>query len=156
MPVESAIDFSHVATNPLSTGQPWANALLGVYTNYSQGSTKIDQNYFYQDLSVYLQDTWKVTPRLTLDLGVRLSYYEPFYNKGGSEAYFNPALFNPAQATRLYRPVCVGARPARRPGRLSRDRPRRHRAPDHGQHRGQQLRGHARSQLGERDQRARA
>jgi hypothetical protein len=64
-------------------------------------------SYYYYDLSGYLQDTWKPNPRLTLDLGVRLSHYEPYYNSIGDGAYFNPALYDPAKAPRLYRPVCV-------------------------------------------------
>jgi hypothetical protein len=105
--VDSNLDFSNSATNPLNTGYPFANALLGVYTSYTQASSKPVASYFYYDLSVYAQDTWKVRPTLTLDLGVRLSHFEPYYNRLGDGAYFDPALYDPAQAPRLYRPVCV-------------------------------------------------
>jgi hypothetical protein len=108
-PVESNISFANEASNPLNTGYPFANALLGVYTQYFQASRKVEQDYFYQDVSGYVQDTWKVSPRLTLDLGVRLSYYEPFHNNAGPESFFSPELFDPSRAMRLYRPVCVGA-----------------------------------------------
>jgi hypothetical protein len=70
---------------------------------------KVNQSYFYQDISWYFQDTWKITPRLTLDLGMRFSYYEPYHNVIGPESFFNPGLFDPAKAPRLYRPICVGA-----------------------------------------------
>jgi hypothetical protein len=56
-----------------------------------------------------MQDTWKIYPRLTLDLGLRLSWYQPVQNCAGPEAYFNPAMFDPTKAPRLYRPVCIGA-----------------------------------------------
>jgi outer membrane receptor protein involved in Fe transport len=108
-PVQSNIDFSNNASNPLNTGHPFANALLGVYNSYLQASTKVHQSYFYQDLSYYLQDTWKITPHLTLDLGVRFSYYEPYHNTLGPEGFFNPALFDASKAPRIYRPICVGA-----------------------------------------------
>src|SRR5262249_56242152 len=107
--VQSDIDFTNNASNPLNTGNPFANALLGVYNSYLQASTKVKQSYFYQDISYYLQDTWKIKPGLTLDLGVRFSYYEPFHNTIGPESFFNPGLFDPAKAARLYLPVCVGA-----------------------------------------------
>src|SRR5262249_47266769 len=55
------------------------------------------------------QDTWKIHPRVTLDLGVRFSWYQPVYNRAGDGAFFNPSLFDPAKAMRIYRPVCVGA-----------------------------------------------
>jgi hypothetical protein len=107
--VESSIDFSSVATNSLNTGDPFANALLGVYNSYSQQSAKVYSSYAYTELTGYAQDTWRVTPRLTLDLGIRLSWYQPVYNAAGPEAYFNPSTWDPSQAPRLYRPVCVGA-----------------------------------------------
>ncbi|MCM3881114.1 MAG: Plug and carboxypeptidase regulatory-like domain-containing protein [Vicinamibacterales bacterium] len=108
-PVESNISFANDANNPLNTGYPFANALLGVYTQYFQASQKVNQDYFYQDISAYVQDTWKAAKGLTLDLGVRLSYYEPFHNNAGPESFFNPDLFDRSKAARLYRPACVGA-----------------------------------------------
>jgi hypothetical protein len=107
--VESSIDFTASGTNPLNTGNPFANALLGVYNSYSQQSAKVYASYLYREVSFYLQDTWRITPHVTLDLGGRFSWYQPVYNASGPEAYFNPAAFDPSQAPRLYRPVCVGA-----------------------------------------------
>src|SRR6185436_20666560 len=60
-------------------------------------------------ISGYAQDTWKIAPRLTLDLGVRLSHYEPYHNVTGPESFFDPKLFDASKAPRIYRPVCVGA-----------------------------------------------
>jgi outer membrane receptor protein involved in Fe transport len=110
-PVQANIDFSNNTANPFNTGHPYANALLGIYTSYSQASIKLNNNFFYQDLSGYLQDTWKVTPRLTLDLGVRLSHYQPIYDKEDQLSFFNPDLYSAARAPRIYRGVCVTVNP---------------------------------------------
>jgi hypothetical protein len=107
--VESDIDFTANGSNPLNTGNPFANALLGVYNSYTQASTKPHQDYIYHDVSWYAQDTWKIHRRLTLDLGVRFSWYQPVYNRAGDGSFFNPSLFDTAKAPRIYRPVCVGA-----------------------------------------------
>ncbi len=107
--VQSDIDFANNGSNPLNTGVAFANVLLGVYNSYTQASTKVKQSYFYQDISGYAQDTWKIAPRLTLDLGVRLSHYEPYHNVTGPESFFDPKLFDASKAPRIYRPVCVGA-----------------------------------------------
>jgi len=107
--VESDIDFTNSASNPLNTGNPFANALLGAYTSYRQDSAKPLGDYIYHDVSWYAQDTWKVHPRLTLDLGMRFSWYQPVYNRAGDGAFFSPSLFDPAKAQRIYRPICVGA-----------------------------------------------
>ena len=107
--VQSDIDFSNNASNPLNTGYPFSNALLGIYSSYTQANTKVLQSYFYQDISGYIQDTWKLTPRVTLDLGMRFSYYEPYHNIVGPESIFNSGLFDPDKAPRIFRPACVGA-----------------------------------------------
>jgi hypothetical protein len=106
--VESDLDFSSNGSNPLNTGYPFANTLLGVYNTYQQQSAKPYQNYLYHDISWYGQDTWKATRRLTLDLGMRFSWYQPVYNTAGDAAYFDPSAFDASKAVRLYRPVCVG------------------------------------------------
>jgi hypothetical protein len=107
--VESDIDFSSSSSNALTTGYPFSNALLGVYNSYTQASAKVHQSYFYQDISFYIQDSWKITPRLTADLGMRFSYWQPYHNIVGPESIFNPSLFDPTKAMRIYHPVCVGA-----------------------------------------------
>ena len=89
---------------------PFSNALLGVYNSYTQASTKVIQSYFYQDISGYIQDTWKITPRLTLDLGMRFSYYEPYHNIVGPGELLQPQSVRSRPRPRAsYRPVCVGA-----------------------------------------------
>ena len=105
--VEANIDFANNGSNPLNTGHPFANALLGIFNTYTQASSKPVASYFYQDLSFYLQDTWKVAPRLTLDLGLRLSHYGPYHNILGEGSFFDPSLYDRAKATRLYFPVCI-------------------------------------------------
>jgi hypothetical protein len=107
--VQSDIDFTTNASNPLTTGDPFANALLGVYNSYAQWSTKVYQNYLYHDVSWYAQDTWKVNKHLTLDLGIRFSWFQPVHDTSGDAAYFDPSAYDPTKAARLYRPVCVGA-----------------------------------------------
>ena len=44
---------------------------------------------------------------LTLDYGLRVSHYQPIYDKEDRLGFFNPELFDPSRAVRLYRPVCV-------------------------------------------------
>ena len=59
-------------TAPLSEDQSFANFLTGNANNgFSQASTnnRIDVNMNVYEF--YVQDNWKVSPRLTLNLGVR-------------------------------------------------------------------------------------
>ncbi len=107
--VESDIDFAANGSNPLNTGYSFANAALGVYNSYTQASAKPLGDYLYHDVSWYAQDTWKIHRRVTLDLGIRFSWYQPVYNSVGPGSFFVPSLFDASKAPRLYRPVCVGA-----------------------------------------------
>jgi hypothetical protein len=58
--VQSDLDFTNSSSNPLNSGNPFSNALLGVYNSYTQANGKPYQNYLYHELSWYAQDTWKV------------------------------------------------------------------------------------------------
>ena len=107
---QSTINFgSNQSGFTLDSGDPFANAVLGVYDAYSQATQQVHQNYLYHDVSGYAEDTWKVSNNLTLDLGVRISWYQPTYDKGEPNAIFNPADYSAAMAPQIYYPVCVGA-----------------------------------------------
>lgn len=106
-PIQANINFNNDATNPLNTGHPFANALLGIYNTYEQASVQLSNDFVYNNIEGYLQDTWKITPRLALDYGLRLSYYQPLYDKEEQLSLFNPAYFNQARAPRIYTPVCI-------------------------------------------------
>jgi len=47
------------------------------------------------EISAYGQDDFRVTPKLTLNLGFRWEWLPPFTNLGGRATNFNPALINP-------------------------------------------------------------
>jgi hypothetical protein len=50
----------------------------------------------WKDLEFYVHDSWKVSPRVTVDIGARLSMLKNYYADDDSITSFNPALFNPA------------------------------------------------------------
>ena len=50
----------------------------------------------WKDLEFYVHDSWKVSPKLTVDIGVRWSLLFNYYADDDTITSFNPALFNPA------------------------------------------------------------
>jgi hypothetical protein len=108
--------FDRNTANPLDTNYTYANALLGVFSNYTE--TNRPGNSFNRGLlsEWFAQDTWKPTGRLTIDYGVRFLWYTPWWRPDNVVANFRPDLYDPSQAPAMYQPVVVnGQRRARNP-----------------------------------------
>jgi len=103
-------NFGTNANNPLNTGNPYSNALLGVFNSYTEATSRPDQASYSNGLDTFVEDTWRVTRKLTLDYGVRISWYDPFFIKNNQESTFVPSLYNPSQAVQLIRPALVGGK----------------------------------------------
>lgn len=75
------------------TGNELANLLIpgNVFSGVSENSIDGIADVHWHDIEPYFGDTWTVTPRLTLDLGVRWSIYrEPYGGPNGGNK--NPAV----------------------------------------------------------------
>jgi len=87
-------------TSPvLAEGQSFANFLTGnANGGFSQTSTNdvVDVNQYI--FEAFAQDNWKVTPRLTLNLGVRYSYLTPYIDMARLGNNFDPATYSASKA----------------------------------------------------------
>jgi hypothetical protein len=76
----------------------FANFLLGQSDGYNQASKDTTPYLHYVNFEAYVQDDWKVTRRLTLNLGVRYSYFPSPSDSNNTLVNFDPNVFNPANA----------------------------------------------------------
>ncbi len=108
-PFNGNYNFGDSASNPNDTGYGYSNAALGVYQTFQQASQYANGMYRYTNVEGYIQDNWKVTRRLTLDFGLRLYWIQPQYDAALQTSTFLPNRFDPAKASRLWRPALNAA-----------------------------------------------
>jgi hypothetical protein len=99
-------NFGHNSANPLTTNIGYANALIGVFNNYNERDRRIDYDIRHWLTEGYAQDTWRITPRFTLDYGLRLTHNGGLYDVRGYNSAFDPSLYDASQAVAIYQPFC--------------------------------------------------
>ena len=100
-------NFDHNSSNAFSAGNGYANALLGEFEGYQEIDRRIDYEVRHWLTEAYAQDTWRMTPRFTLDYGLRLSHNGSLYESRGYNSAFNPDLYSTANEVRVFDQVCV-------------------------------------------------
>ncbi|HLH09118.1 MAG TPA: carboxypeptidase regulatory-like domain-containing protein [Terriglobales bacterium] len=79
------------------TNNDVANILIpGALWNISETSTNVRAQLRWHDNALYVADNWKLTPRLTLDLGLRWDQLNAPYQPNDQITNFQPNLYNPA------------------------------------------------------------
>ena len=88
-------------TSDVTTGNGFADLLVGRFSQYTQTNSKIKYYNRYKIVEPYFQDDWHVTPRLTLNLGFRLSLFGTYREKYYQVYNFNPAKYSLADAPKI-------------------------------------------------------
>jgi carboxypeptidase family protein len=84
--------------NGLFTGYDYADFLLGYAQSYAEDGAKITGHWNNISPAAYVQDNWRVTHRLTLNLGLRWDGIPHTYEANHLSSNFYPNLYNPANA----------------------------------------------------------
>jgi hypothetical protein len=85
----SGNDFGDFSFDGSFSGNSFADFLLGVpfRSGFAQVGPDLDGRSIHQHY--YAQDSWRVSPRLTLELGVRYEYHPPFTDVGDNIGNFD-------------------------------------------------------------------
>jgi hypothetical protein len=89
--VNGQLAFSN--TSLVSSGNAFADLLLGNIANYTQEGAALKMHEEYKIYETFLQDDWHATPRLTLNLGVRFSFYGTYREKNNLAWNFDPTHY---------------------------------------------------------------
>jgi hypothetical protein len=104
-----AFDFGRNTNNPFDTNYAFSNAALGSVNSYTEVNRRPFGHGRNHNIEWFAQDNWRVTKRLTLDIGVRFYKITPVSSAGDQLAYFDPNAYNPATAPKLIQPALSGA-----------------------------------------------
>ncbi|HXM64809.1 MAG TPA: carboxypeptidase regulatory-like domain-containing protein [Terriglobales bacterium] len=92
--VNGQLQFSNTG-NTVTTGNPFADLLLGNIGTFTQEQAALKMHEQYQIFEPYFQDDWHATPRLTLNLGLRMSFFGTYSEKDNLAWNFDPARYVP-------------------------------------------------------------
>jgi hypothetical protein len=81
-----------IAGNPNPNGYNYSGGSDGVYSS-NINKTYDEKVYF----AGYVQDDWKISPKLTINLGLRWDYFGPINETNGGQANFVPEAVGPFQ-----------------------------------------------------------
>jgi hypothetical protein len=76
-----------------STGDPFADLLAGNIASFAQASGQPKYYLRYKIFEPYFQDDWRITSRLTLNLGLRISLYGTVFEKKHQAFNFDPTKY---------------------------------------------------------------
>jgi len=98
--VQGQLTFS--PSSQFSTGNPFADMLVGSVGGYAQDEKNLYYYDRYKILEPFFQDDWRVTKKLTLNLGLRWSIYGRYQEKNKQEFGFSPAAYSQSAAPSFF------------------------------------------------------
>jgi hypothetical protein len=88
--------FTFNVSNPNSLGSQWADMLTGTLNSYQETSFNRINDISYMTAEGFIQDSFKVSKRLTIEAGIRITHFEPWKdNEGFGFSVFDYSKYSP-------------------------------------------------------------
>jgi hypothetical protein len=107
---QGLLTFSNLNVRNTATGNAFADFLydslgggtvggIGNIASFQQDSGQSKYRQRYQIVEPYFQDDWKMTPRLTVNLGLRMSLFGTFHELNNNAYNWEPSAFSTTTAS---------------------------------------------------------
>lgn len=93
--------FVFINNRPGGSGTSISDAARGLFSTYAEIGIRSYTPYRGHMVEGFLNDSWKVTDRLKLELGLRYTLIQPYYSLWGNMTIFDPAFYDPAKAIQV-------------------------------------------------------
>jgi hypothetical protein len=86
------------AGNPHTTGNAFADALLGNFRSYSEAQLDPIGEFRFWQLEAFVSDDWRISRDFSVEVGLRYGYHDPTYTLGNNLTSFDPSAYSAARA----------------------------------------------------------
>jgi Carboxypeptidase regulatory-like domain len=86
-------------------GDAYADMLAGNMSNYQEQNFNRINDISYNTYEGFVQDSWKITPKLTIEAGIRMTHFTPWTDDEG----FGYSVFIPSQYNSANNGACTAA-----------------------------------------------
>jgi len=100
--VNGLLQYSNTST--VSSGNAFADLLLGNIGTFTQEGAALKMHEQYRIFETYFQDDWHITRKLTLNLGLRFSFFGTYTEKNKLAWNFDPAFYTPGATGVVFDP----------------------------------------------------
>jgi hypothetical protein len=94
-------DLVFDATSPVSSGNAFADLLMGNIASFSQASSQPKYHINFKIVEPYFQDDYHIFKNLTLNLGVRVSFFGTFWERAHLISNWDPSAYSVSTAPQL-------------------------------------------------------
>ncbi len=108
--------FDRNVNNPNDSNYAYSNALLGNFSTYTESSARTTGLARQALFEAFAQDSWKANRRLTIDYGIRFTWFTPWKVTDGSAAALALERYDRSKAPQFVQPILQnGVRVGRNP-----------------------------------------